>query len=233
MTAADHALFALAWISFGLVHSLLATDTANRLICDRIGGFTRIFYNIIATVHLSAILILEWRGFPGKIVFDLPLWVHLPMVGIQTAGWLLAFIALVQYDLGRFGGLTQAKVIVHRRDDDRFGPGSRPGSAIGQANLQRYEPAEDIPQARLEPLVTHGIHRFVRHPLYVALIIVLWARAFDEAALMTAFWGTAYILIGTHFEERKLMRIYGDDYAAYKARVPRFVPRFGRASPRK
>lgn len=233
MTPADHLLFALAWISFGVVHSLLATDTANRVIRDRIGGFTRIFYNIIATVHLSAILIMEWRGFPEKVVFDLPLWVHLPMVGIQVAGWMLLFIALVQYDLGRFGGLTQAKVIVHRRDNDRLDTRSRAGSAIGQADLQRHEPAVEIPQAQLEPLVTFGIHRFVRHPLYVALIIVLWARAFDEAALMTAFWGTLYILIGTFFEERKLMRIYGDEYAAYKARVPRFIPRFSKTSPQK
>jgi len=231
MTLADHALFALAWISFGLVHSLLAIDTVSRAIRDRIGGFTRITYNIIATVHLSAILILEWRGFPDKIVFDLPLWVHLPMVGIQVAGWMLLFIALIQYDLGRFGGLTQAKVIVHRRDNDLSDIRSRAGSAIGHAKLHQHEPAEEIPQAQLEPLVTHGIHRIVRHPLYVALIIVLWARAFDEAALMTAFWGTLYILIGTRFEERKLMRIYGDDYTAYMARVPRFIPRLTKTTP--
>lgn len=227
MTAADHILYALAWLSFGVVHSLLARQKANRAFEAALGGFARIAYNLIAAVHLGAILFLEWRGFPGKAAFDPPLWLHAPMVAVQAAGWVLLFVALVQYDLGRFGGLTQARVIVHRRDRGRgraLGAGPRAGAA-----REVPEPPPDIPQARLEPLVTHGIHRYVRHPLYTAMFLVFWGRAFDEAALMTAAWGTLYLVIGTHFEERKLLRIYGGDYARYRAAVPRFLPLRGRA----
>ena len=116
MTVADHLLYALAWLSFGVLHSLLARQRANRAFDAAFGGFARIGYNLIAAVHLGAILFFEWRGFPGKVAFDLPLWLHAPMVAVQVAGWVLLFVALVQYDLGRFGGLTQARVIVHRRD---------------------------------------------------------------------------------------------------------------------
>ena len=125
MTVADHVLYALAWLSFGIVHSLLARQKANRTLDAALGGFARIAYNLIAAVHLAAILTLEWRGFPGKIAFDPPLWLDAPMVAVQVAGWFLLFVALVQYDLGRFGGLTQAKVIVHRRGNRRRG-GGRP-----------------------------------------------------------------------------------------------------------
>ena len=230
MTLADHALYALAWLSFGIVHSLLARRKANLAFDAALGGFARIGYNLVAAVHLGAILVLEWRGFPGKAAFDPPLWLHAPMAAVQVAGWVLLFVALVQYDLGRFGGLAQARVIVHRRGTGRGG-GRRAGGYGPMAGAAEELPAPppDIPQARLEPLVTHGVHRYVRHPLYTAMFLVFWGRAFDEAALMTASWATLYLVIGTRFEERKLMEIYGADYARYSAAVPRFLPLRGRA----
>ena len=225
MTVADHLLYALAWLSFGIVHSLLARQKANHAFDAAFGKFARIAYNLIAAVHLAGILALEWRGFPDKVAFDLPLWLHAPMVAVQVAGWVLLFVALVQYDLGRFGGLTQARVIVHRRDRGR---GAGRGAAA-HVPPELPDPPPDIPQARLEPLVTTGVHRYVRHPLYSAMFLVFWGRAFDEAALMTALWGTLYLLIGTRFEERKLLQIYGADYVRYSATVPRFLPLRGRA----
>ncbi len=229
MTLADHILYALAWLSFGVVHSLLARRKANRAFDAALGGFARIAYNLIAAFHLGAILFLEWRGFPGKVAFDTPLWLHAPMVAVQVAGWVLLFVALVQYDLGRFGGLTQARVIVHRRGRGRnSGRGAGYGTMAG-APAELPDPPPDIPQARLEPLVTRGIHRYVRHPLYSAMFLMFWGRAFDEAALMTALWGTLYLVIGTIFEERKLLQIYGEDYARYSAAVPRYVPLRGKA----
>ena len=229
MTLADHILYALAWLGFGIVHSLLARQKANRAFDAAFGGFARIAYNLIAAVQLGAILILEWRGFPGKVAFDPPLWLHAPMVAVQVAGWLLLVVALVQYDLGRFGGLTQARVIVHRRNSGR-GKGARAGyGPMAGAAQVLSEPPPDIPQARLEPLATSGIHRYVRHPLYSAMFLMFWGRAFDEAALMTALWATLYLAIGTRFEERKLLQIYGEEYARYSAAVPRFLPLRGRA----
>ncbi|MDE0705474.1 MAG: isoprenylcysteine carboxylmethyltransferase family protein [Rhodospirillaceae bacterium] len=229
MTLADHALYALAWLSFGVVHSLLARRKANLAFDAALLGFARIGYNLIAAVHLGAILVLEWRGFPGKAAFDPPLWLHAPMAAVQVAGWVLLFVALVQYDLGRFGGLTQARVIVHRRGTGRGRGRSAGYGPLAGAAEELPEPPPDTPHARLEPLVTHGVHRYVRHPLYTAMFLVFWGRAFDEAALMTAVWGTLYLLIGTRFEERKLMDIYGADYARYSAAVPRFLPLRGRA----
>jgi len=42
---------------------------------------------------------------------------------------------------------------------------------------------------------------------------------------------TAYILIGVHFEERETLRQFGQDYAAYRARVPMLIPLPGRSVP--
>ena len=35
----------------------------------------------------------------------------------------------------------------------------------------------------------------------------------------------AYFYIGTFFEERRLVRTFGEEYRAYQRRVPRFLPR--------
>jgi protein-S-isoprenylcysteine O-methyltransferase Ste14 len=36
---------------------------------------------------------------------------------------------------------------------------------------------------------------------------------------------TAYTIIGAHFEERKLLREFGEDYAVYKKNTPMLVPK--------
>jgi len=81
-----------------------------------------------------------------------------------------------------------------------------------------------------EALRVDGLHRFVRHPLYSGLFLVLWGHAQTEFALATAVWGSLYLLIGTIFEERRLVALYGEAYIAYRARVPAFIP-WRRAGP--
>jgi protein-S-isoprenylcysteine O-methyltransferase Ste14 len=38
----------------------------------------------------------------------------------------------------------------------------------------------------------------------------------------------AYMLIGGYYEERRLIRIFGDDYLRYRRRVGAFTPRLRR-----
>lgn len=78
---------------------------------------------------------------------------------------------------------------------------------------------------RAKAFVLRGPFRWVRHPLYSAIIILLWATPqmslsrFELAAL----W-TAWILVGTLLEERDLMRDFGETYRQYCKRVPMLVP---------
>lgn len=82
-----------------------------------------------------------------------------------------------------------------------------------------------------EPLTTSGPHRLVRHPLYATGFLILWGRAVDPLGLATAVWASAYLVVGTLFEERKLLRHYGPAYAAYRQRVPMFLPWRGLTAP--
>ena len=77
---------------------------------------------------------------------------------------------------------------------------------------------------------TPWFYRFVRHPLYVGWFMVFWATPTMTAAhLVFAVGMTAYILLALRWEERDLMDLH-PEYAAYRERTPRFVPRVGRGA---
>ena len=74
-------------------------------------------------------------------------------------------------------------------------------------------------------LVTDGLYRLVRHPLYSAGLVIIWLAPQMTANRMVLVVSlTIYIVIGAIFEERKLLRDFGSAYAEYSARTPMFIP---------
>ena len=80
-------------------------------------------------------------------------------------------------------------------------------------------------------MVTHGLYRWVRHPLYSAGLLFIWLMpVMSQNSLVVFIAATVYIIVGAFFEERKLGREFGAAYAAYKSATPMLVPglSFGR-----
>jgi protein-S-isoprenylcysteine O-methyltransferase Ste14 len=74
-------------------------------------------------------------------------------------------------------------------------------------------------------LVTGGLYRWVRHPLYTAGLLILWLTPRVSLNSMVVFAGLSlYILAGAWFEERKLLREYGAVYAEYRRVTPMLIP---------
>ena len=73
-------------------------------------------------------------------------------------------------------------------------------------------------------LVTRGLYRVVRHPLYTFGLLFIWLTPTISQNSLTVYIGaTIYTLIGAYFEERKLLRDFGEDYAAYKQKTPMLI----------
>lgn len=68
-------------------------------------------------------------------------------------------------------------------------------------------------------------HRFVRHPWYSLLLVVVWTRDFSDTQLLAYLLVTAYLAIGSRLEERKLIQFHGQLYEQYRRKVPGLIPR--------
>ena len=74
-------------------------------------------------------------------------------------------------------------------------------------------------------LVTNGLYRFVRHPLYTFGLLVIWlSPGMTRNSLVVYISLTIYILVGVFFEERKLLREFGQEYAEYRFSTPMLIP---------
>ena len=75
-------------------------------------------------------------------------------------------------------------------------------------------------------LVTTGFYRAMRHPLYTFGLLLLWlSPRMSVNSLIVYASLTVYILVGAYFEERKLLREFGREYADYRNVTPMLVPR--------
>jgi protein-S-isoprenylcysteine O-methyltransferase Ste14 len=79
-------------------------------------------------------------------------------------------------------------------------------------------------------LVTTGPFRLVRNPIFSALLISLGGFTLLAPAAWTVmgFLASSLLLaIQTRLEERHLVKLHGEPYMAYSARVGRFFPGVG------
>ena len=80
-------------------------------------------------------------------------------------------------------------------------------------------------------LETGGLHQHVRHPLYLGTILFIIGLVIYFPYLknfVAAFIVTGYTVVGAFFEERKLVKTFGEDYLKYQRDVPMLIPHAGR-----
>lgn len=80
-------------------------------------------------------------------------------------------------------------------------------------------------EPRSWPFTVRGPYRWVRHPQYLFVLLLVWSHP-DLTADRLLFNGiiTAWIVLGTVWEERDLVEQFGADYLDYQRRVPMLLP---------
>ncbi len=193
----SYLLLTILWAAWCVIHSLMISQVIVSGIKDRYGGhyrYYRIFFNLASLLTLIPVMIYS-NLLRGDLVFT---WsgVWRPVQITLLMGALAFFYGGTRhYDLKQFLGIRQA-----------MGQESRKGLT------------------RTGELDTTGILGAVRHPWYAGGFFILWARPFDKAGIVTNFVLTAYLVLGTVLEERKLTVEFGDEYREYQKRVPMFFP---------
>ncbi len=78
-------------------------------------------------------------------------------------------------------------------------------------------------------LVTRGLYRWVRHPIYGASVLLMLASALVLSTLPMVLLALAHLVVmnlKARHEERYLAQRFGESYAAYCRQVGRFFPRW-------
>jgi protein-S-isoprenylcysteine O-methyltransferase Ste14 len=188
-------LILLAVLSYGLLHTLLASTKAkqfaHRWFGSKADQWYRLAYNFIAVVTLLPILVLPVLLI-DKELYRIPFpWVILTMI-LQLLAVIAIIVGVKQTGMTSFVGLHQLLL-----------------------------PEDTSPPK----MVTGGLYRYVRHPLYTAGLVIIWLMPIMTCNLLALNIGlTGYILVGAVFEERKLLAEFGEEYAAYRQRTPMLVP---------
>jgi protein-S-isoprenylcysteine O-methyltransferase Ste14 len=197
MTAhAEYFLLTLGWIAFVTLHSVLISIAVTDFAQRRLGRHYRFYRLFYNTVALITIAPLLWctARMAGPAFFT---WKG-PLMGLKwlvnLAGVLLFAAALRHYS---FLHLLGARQILE---------GNRPAAATPGG------------------IVSTGVLGLIRHPFYSGALLLFWAQDLDGTRLMVNSILTAYVVIGTRLEERKLIREFGDEYIAYQKQVSMFFP---------
>lgn len=190
----------LAGAIFGPIHSLLATVGVKAKVENWLGVAGKKYYRFFYVVIAS----LTTLAYASLVVI-------LPDKLIYKIPFPFVMLTIL-LEIGTV--LGAAKCVVD----------SRPMAFIGvDVLLDNSLPMPD------EKLVTSGFYRLMRHPIYTFSLVALWLSPVMTWNLLALFLGiTAYMLIGSWFEEQKLLRQFGDAYAVYQKKTPAFIPKLKR-----
>jgi protein-S-isoprenylcysteine O-methyltransferase Ste14 len=144
-----------------------------------------------------------WEAILGLVVLNHKEWGEQPFSSHQMASWLLMLtsIFLVISAVRQLKGKGQANT---ERDD---------------AALYEFE--------KTTQLVTSGIFRYIRHPMYASLMALAWGAycqnpSWPGAAI--AGFASICLLLTAKADETECLAYFGEPYAAYMKTTRRFIP---------
>lgn len=144
-----------------------------------------------------------WECILALVLINFPMWALNPFAPHQIASWSLLLVSLV---------LAIHAVRLLRR--------------IGRPSDDRRE-AELLSFERTSTLVTTGVYRYIRHPMYAALLFLAWGAFLKDVSLpsVSLVSGASIALFLTALrDEAECRQYFGAAYTEYMKTNKRFVP---------
>lgn len=146
---------------------------------------------------------LAWECILWLFILQVPGWFREPFTWHQIISWILLFgccypVLAAVYQLKKAGKANK------NRED---------------SSLYTFE--------RTTSLVTTGIFRYIRHPMYTSLMLLAWGIAMKQPtihALLVALLATVLMALTGKMEEAEDIAFFGDAYREYMKRSKRFIP---------
>ncbi|WP_282341050.1 MULTISPECIES: isoprenylcysteine carboxylmethyltransferase family protein [Pseudomonas] len=145
-----------------------------------------------------------WEAMLALFVVNAPVWFEDRFALHQKVSWVLLFGSLAVLFLGLYQLLR-----------------------YGRPNRGRRTDAELFDFERTSQLVTGGIYRFIRHPLYCSLLLLTWGICCKQIGPLTLLLaGVASVLLhrAARCDESECLAYFGEAYRLYMQRSRMFIP---------
>jgi methanethiol S-methyltransferase len=180
---------------FGLQHSIMARQRFKQHIAKVIPTSMERSTFVLVSALLLALIAWQWRPITVTIWEAKTQAGQIAMYTLYALGWSILLLSTFLIDHFELFGLKQ--VFKQFRESTLANPRFR----------------------------TPWFYKMARHPMMTGFFIGLWATphmTMGHLILATGF--TIYILIGVHYEEKDLIKTFGEKYIAYKKEIPKFIP---------
>ncbi|MBU0472998.1 MAG: hypothetical protein KKF62_02415 [Bacteroidetes bacterium] len=190
------------FLIFAVSHSILASHKFKLEVAKFLGdkiAFYRLFYNLSSILIFFLIYIISPK--PDNIIYDL----QYPFDIIIVFSQIFAGIALLWttkfLNMKEFLGISQ--IFRYKQKD------------------YHIDDLDEIMELRIE-----GTFKYSRHPIYLFSSLFLILRpTMDLFYLVFLINMLLYFYIGSYYEEKKLLTIFGSDYLDYQNSVPKIFPK--------
>ncbi len=180
--------------TFGFFHSLLARDRVKAALMKILPAAAERSTYVVQSSLCLALVMWQWQPLTGVV------W--------QVEG-VAAIIMYAAFGIGAGLVLWSTFLIDHFE-------------LFGLRQIWTHLRNERMPQPEFR---TPALYRIVRHPMQLGIVILLFATPqITWGHMLFAGAMTGYIFVGLYFEERALLRMFGDRYAAYQRTVPMLFP---------
>ena len=146
-----------------------------------------------------------WECIFILFVINAKYWFKNPFAWYQLIAWTFLFASLVPLGFGVHSLRTRGKPTAQREGDE---------------TLLAFEKTTNI--------VTIGIYKYLRHPLYSSLLFLAWGIFFKLPSLtgiaLTAV-ATAFLFATAKADEAECIQFFGDQYQEYMKRTKMFIPK--------
>jgi protein-S-isoprenylcysteine O-methyltransferase Ste14 len=199
MVYRDYLVLYLLWIVYCVVHSALISTTVTNFLKRALGKkyrFYRLFFNTFSVSTLVPLLIYSHSArWNAELLFRWEGYMRIIQYCLIALAAILVATGARHYRMPQFLGIQQ---ILRKKS----------GNAMAENG--QFD--------------SSGVLGVIRHPWYVAVFILLWASDQNRTGIIINLILSAYLVIGTLLEERKLVLEFGDLYRQYQDKVSMFIP---------
>lgn len=186
---------------FAVQHSVMARRSFKQRLARILPQAAERSTFMLGTAVVVFLMIGLWQPMGGPIWSVQEGMTYYALMGIGLAGWALVFYSTFLINHFDLFGLRQVWLYFR-----------------------------DVPYTHV-PFQLSSLYRYIRHPIMTGVFLGIWfSPVMTLGHLVFALGMSAYILIGVAYEERDLIRAFGDRYLAYRASTGRFLPAIKRSA---